>query len=183
MSNNLENNYRALLAGLGHDVEREGLRDTPKRYVKFLREFCRPQKFKFTMFDVEGYDEVIIESPIRFASLCEHHCLPFWGVAHIGYLPDTQIAGLSKIPRALKYIASGLQNQERVTTQVADFLMQKLKPRGVAVVLEAEHSCMSFRGANSPGTITTTSCMRGVFKESASTKAEFFALVGKRRVS
>ena len=136
----IENNFREILLNLGENPNREGLKETPKRYIKFLREFLNPPKFKFTTFSSEGYDEMIVESNIPFQSLCEHHCAPFFGYATIAYIPDKKIVGLSKLPRCLEHFSRKFQNQERITQQVADFINEKLTPKGVGVLLKASLS-------------------------------------------
>ena len=161
------------------DPTREGLVDTPRRYVKFLREFTNPAPFKFTAFDGEGTDEMIVQTGIPFHSLCEHHMAPFFGTAHIAYLPGSKIVGLSKLARCLDHYARRLQNQERITTQVAERLMMELEPNGVAVVLQAEHLCMAMRGVCKHNTVTKTSKMLGVFHSDHKARAEFFGLITK----
>lgn len=157
--------------------EREGLRDTPKRYVKFLEEFLSPPPFKFTVFDAEGYNQMIIQSNIPFYSLCEHHLAPFFGHGAIAYIPSTKIVGLSKLARVLDKFARRFQNQERVTKQVAEFLTSELNPLGCAVLLKAQHLCMSMRGVQKHDTWTTTSELTGVFLEDQSCKNEFLQLI------
>ena len=173
----LEENFKEILIGLGENPEREGLKETPKRYVKFLQEFLSPPEYSFTMFDSEGYDEMIIESNIPFQSLCEHHCAPFWGIGAIAYIPDKKIVGLSKLARCLESFSRRLQNQERITMQVADFVNEKLEPRGVAVLIKARHTCMEMRGVRKSDIWTTTSCLKGVFKEDMNCRNEFLQLV------
>lgn len=173
----LECAVRSLIEAFDKDPGREGLRDTPKRYVKFLTEFLQHGKeFNMTVFDSEGMDEMIIESNIPFYSLCEHHLAPFFGTATIAYIPDGKIVGLSKLPRVLDYYARGFQNQERITMQVADRLQDELKPKGVAVIIKAQHLCVAMRGIQKHGVVTTTSAMRGVFKEDALCRNEFLRL-------
>ena len=152
---------------------REGLRQTPKRYVKFLDEFLSPPDFKFTTFQAEGYENLIIIKDIRFYSLCEHHMLPFYGVAHIGYIPDGCIAGLSKFARVVEHFSRRLQNQERLTQDIGNFLVEKLKPRGLAVSMTAEHFCMSMRGVNRPEANTTTYFFYKELMFDATLRAEF----------
>lgn len=161
------------------DGNREGLRDTPRRYVKFLREFLSPPPFEFTTFSSEGMDQMIVQRDIEFHSLCEHHLAPFYGKGHIAYIPHRKIVGLSKLARCLDLYARGFQNQERITMQVADRLMEELSPIGVAVVIEAHHTCMSMRGIKKQGAMTTTSAMRGVFKDDINARNEFLKLIGK----
>ena len=173
----IEDNVRRILQYIGEDTNREGLKETPKRYIKFLKEFCTPLEFNFTVFDSEKMDEMIIQSNIPFHSLCEHHLLNFFGVGTIAYIPNGKIVGLSKLARSLEYFSRGLQNQERITTQVAEYLQEKLKPEGVAVVLKARHSCMEIRGVKKHDTWTTTSKMLGVFKDDLNCRNEFLNLV------
>lgn len=165
-----------LITSLGEDPDREGLRKTPDRYCAFLRDFISPQPFDFTVFNGEGYDEMIIQSNITFYSLCEHHLLPFFGSGTIAYVPDKKIVGLSKLARTLEYYAHGLQNQERITMQVAQRLNDELKPKGVAVLIHARHMCMEMRGVQKPGAHTTTSRLTGVFKSRPETRSEFLQL-------
>ena len=160
------------------DAKREGLRHTPVRVIKFLEEFLTPPDFEFTTFDGKDVDEMVVVENIPFYSLCEHHMVPFFGVAHIGYIPKDRIVGLSKIPRCLDYFARRLQNQERITGQVADMLQKELKPLGVAVVLRAQHLCMAMRGIKKDGMWTTTSKMTGVFKDKGNgARNEFLNLI------
>ena len=161
------------------DPEREGLRDTPKRYVKFLTEFLAPQDFKFTVFDSEGLDEMIVQTNIPFYSLCEHHLAPFFGVAHVAYIPNGKIVGLSKLARTVDLYARRFQNQERITAQVADRLMSELNAKGVAVVLTAQHLCMSMRGVKKHDTWTTTSKMVGAFRDDLNCRSEFLSFIKK----
>lgn len=172
----IENKFKDILSSLGEDVNREGLLETPKRYIKFLKEFLSPPEYNFTTFDSEGYDQMIIESEIPFQSLCEHHCAAFWGTAAIAYVPDKKIVGLSKLARCLETFSRRLQNQERITMQVADFIQEKLEPKGVAVLLKARHTCMEMRGVRKHGVWTTTSCLKGCFKDDASCRNEFMSL-------
>lgn len=174
------NAVKTLLQGIGEDTNREGLLDTPKRYVKFLKEFCEPQDFNFTTFENEGSkDEMIIVSDIPFFSLCEHHLAPFMGYGHIAYIPNDKIVGLSKIPRTLDHFARRPQNQERITQQIADYLMKELNPKGVAVVLKARHLCVEMRGVKKHDCWTTTSAMIGSFKNDMNCRQEFLNLIKK----
>lgn len=166
-----------ILKYFGEDLNREGLKDTPKRYIKFFDEFFNPPMFNPTVFSAEGYDEMIIVSNIPFFSLCEHHMAPFFGVAHIGYIPNKSIIGLSKIPRILEMISRRLQNQERITKRVAEALTKVLKPKGVGVVLKAQHLCMAMRGVKKHDVWTTTSKMTGVFKDDLNCRQEFLNLI------
>jgi GTP cyclohydrolase IA len=171
-----EDAVRALLYSLGHDIGREGLKDTPRRVARALLEMGTPRPFDFTVFDSEGMSEMVVQAPVPFASLCEHHMLPFFGVAAVCYIPNGKIVGLSKLARAVQWCSAGLQNQERITKQVADMLEHHLAPKGVGVVLRARHMCMEVRGVKAPGTYSTTSCLRGVVLNDEKTRAEFMAL-------
>lgn len=177
-SQNLEHSVKEILANFD-DVTREGLRETPRRYVAFLREFLKPQKFKFSTFDAEGYDQMIIQTNIPFYSLCEHHLAPFFGVGHIAYIPQERIVGLSKLARVLDMFARRLQNQERVTKQTAEYLNQNLKPKGVAVAIRAQHLCIAMRGIKKHDTWTITSELSGVFRDNLSCRNEFLELIAK----
>jgi len=159
------------------DPNREGLKETPKRYIKFLTEFLNTPDFNFTTFDSEGMDQMIIQTNIPFYSLCEHHIAPFHGTAHVAYIPNGKIVGLSKLARTVDYYARNFQNQERITTQVAEKLMEELDAKGVAVVLTAQHLCMSMRGVKKHDTYTTTSKMLGVFKDDLNARQEFLNLI------
>lgn len=172
---------RDLLEALGADLEDESLRETPRRMVDVYSELLTPADFTPTTFaNGDGYDELVVAREIPFHSLCEHHLLPFVGVAHVGYLPGERIVGLSKLARVVELFARSLQVQERLTTQIADWLERELNPKGVGVVLEAEHTCMTIRGVLKPGANTVTSSMRGKLREDPRTRAEFLALVGGR---
>ena len=173
---------RALLIALGQDPSSEHLRDTPRRVAAAYAEMLTSEAFTLTTFpNDEGYDELVLARDLPFQSLCEHHLLPFSGVAHIGYLPGSRILGLSKLSRVLDRFARGLQVQERLTKQVADCLQQTLQPKGVAVVLEAEHQCMSLRGVRAHGSRTVTSALHGLLRDNPATRGEFFALTGVSR--
>lgn len=165
-----------LLPMVDENPQREGLRDTPKRYEKFLEEFLKPAPFKLTAFDNEGYDEMVVQTNIPFYSICEHHLVPFFGTGAIAYIPKKKIVGLSKLARTLDHFSRKLQNQERITMEVAEFIMSTLDPKGVGVVLHARHLCMEMRGVEKPGTFTTTSCVKGNFKSRSETRAEFLRL-------
>jgi GTP cyclohydrolase IA len=170
-----------LLIALGADLENESLRETPRRVAAAYAELLTPQPFSLTTFpNDEGYDELVLARGIPFHSLCEHHMLPFHGVAHVAYLPGERILGLSKLARVVELFARGLQVQERLTTQVADLLDERLAPKGVGVVLEAEHLCMTLRGVQKPGARTTTSALRGRVREDERTRAEFISLTQER---
>jgi GTP cyclohydrolase IA len=166
-----------LLRALGADVDGEALDETPRRVADAFAELLTPQPFRATTFPNDaGYDELIVARSIPFHSLCMHHLLPFHGVAHIGYLPGERIIGLSKLGRVVEYFSRDLQIQERLTTQVAGWLQRELEPKGVGVVLEAEHLCMSLRGVQKLGAKTVTSALRGVVRDDARTRQEFLAL-------
>lgn len=161
------------------DPTREGLKETPKRYIKFLKEFLSPPDFNFTTFDAEGTDEMIVQKNIPFHSLCEHHLAPFFGVAHLAYIPNGKIVGLSKLARCVEMYSRNFQNQERITTQIAEKLMKELDAKGVAVVLEAQHMCMSMRGVKKQNVPTITSKMVGIFKEDLNCRQEFLRFIEK----
>jgi len=176
----VEENVTRLLQYFGEDTNREGLQDTPKRFVKFFKEFLNPPKWNCTTFEGEGYDEMIVQNNIPFHSLCEHHIAPFFGFGTIAYIPNKRIVGLSKLARTLETYARRLQNQERITMQVADFLEKELEPRGVAVILDAKHMCMEMRGVKKHDTWTTTSIMRGIFKEDDKARNEIMQIHNKK---
>lgn len=161
------------------DWENSHHADTPRRYLKMLKELTEAEEFNFTTFDNElGLDEMIIIRDIPFYTLCAHHLIPFHGEAHIAYIPELNIAGLSKFARAVRFMAKGLWVQEHLTDAIANFIESHLDPKGLAVVLEAEHLCISMRGAQVPGTRTTTSSMRGVFLDpSRKARDEFLSLI------
>jgi GTP cyclohydrolase I len=171
-----------LLAALGADLDSEGLRDTPRRVAAAYAELLTPRSFELTTFpNDEGYDELVLARDIPFQSLCEHHLLPFHGVAHVGYIPEDRILGLSKLARVVDLFARGLQVQERLTQQVAEWLDEHLDPKGVGVVVEAEHMCMSLRGVRATGSRTVTSAVRGLLRDDARSRQEFFTLTGVNR--
>jgi GTP cyclohydrolase I len=173
----VERAARDLLRALGADVDAEALEETPRRVAEAYAELLTPQPFRATTFPNEdGYDELIVARAIPFHSLCMHHLLPFHGVAHIGYLPGDRIVGLSKLGRVVEFFSRDLQIQERLTTQVAGWLQRELAPRGVGVVLEAEHLCMSLRGVQKLGAKTVTSALSGLVRDDARTRQEFLAL-------
>jgi GTP cyclohydrolase I len=171
-----------LLDALGVDLADESLRDTPRRMAAMYAELLTPAPFTATTFPNDGgYDELVVATGIPFHSLCEHHLLPFVGVAHVGYLPGERIIGLSKLARVVETFARRLQVQERLTTQVAAWLNDRLAPKGVGVVLEAEHLCMSLRGVTKPGARTVTSALHGLVRDDARTRQEFLSLTGGHR--
>ena len=165
-----------LLAALGQDPSSEQLADTPRRVAASYAELLSPAPFTLTTFPNEGYDELVLAKAIPFASLCQHHLLPFTGLAHVGYLPADRILGLSKLARVVELFARRLQLQERLTTQVADWLQGQLAPKGVGVVLEAEHLCMSLRGVQATGARTVTSALHGLLRSDPRSRQEFLAL-------
>jgi GTP cyclohydrolase IA len=168
---------RDLLSALGEDIGRPGLRDTPRRIADAYGQMLTPEPFEPTTFpNEECYDELVVVRDIPFHSLCEHHLLPFQGVAHVGYLPGERIIGLSKLARVVDVFARRLQVQERLTVQVAGWLEAELAPKGVGVVLEAEHLCMTLRGVQKPGALTVTSALHGLVRDDARTRQEFLAL-------
>jgi GTP cyclohydrolase IA len=166
-----------LLSAFGADLTDENLRETPRRMAAAYGELLTPQPFTATTFPNDGgYDELVVARSIPFHSLCMHHLLPFHGVAHVGYLPAERILGLSKLARVVEFFARDLQLQERLTVQVADWLQEHLTPKGVGVVLEAEHLCMSLRGVQKFGTTTVTSALHGLVRDDPRTRQEFLAL-------
>ncbi len=166
-----------LLAALGLDLADESVTATPGRMARALAEMLSPTDFEMTTFpNDEGYDELVLVQDIPVQSLCEHHMLPFVGVAHVGYLPGERILGLSKLARTVEYHARGAQTQERLTQRVAEHLRTALDALGVGVVVEAEHTCMSLRGARVPGSRTVTSALFGRLRDDAASRAEFLAL-------
>jgi GTP cyclohydrolase I len=168
-----------LLRALGAEIDSEHLRETPRRVAKAYAELLTPTPFSATTFpNDEEYDELIVVRDIPFQSLCAHHLLPFHGTAHVAYLPADRLVGLSKLGRVVDLFAHQLQVQERLTTQVADWLESNLDPRGAGVIVEAEHLCMSLRGVQKPGSLTVTSALRGLVKEDARTRQEFLSLGG-----
>lgn len=170
-----------LLVALGADLDSEGLRDTPRRMAAAYAELLTPTPFNLTTFpNDEGYDELVLVLDIPFQSLCMHHVLPFHGVAHIGYLPGDRILGLSKLARVVELFARRLQLQERLTTQIAGWLERQLHPKGVGVVIEAEHACMALRGVQKPGSKTVTSALHGLVRDDPRTREEFLSLTGGR---
>jgi GTP cyclohydrolase IA len=171
-----------LLVALGQDPTSESLIDTPGRVARAYAELLTPRAFDLTTFpNDEGYDELVLARDIPFRSVCRHHLLPFHGRAHVGYIPADRILGLSKLARVTDLFASDLQLQERLTQQIADWLQYQLRPRGVGVVIEAEHLCMSARGARAQGSQAITSAVRGALRDDVPSRQEFFSLAGVRR--
>lgn len=156
------------------------VQDTPKRVAAMYAELLTQEDFTFTAFkNTKHYDQIVLADGIRFYSLCAHHMLPFFGVAHVAYIPGEEYVGLSKLARIVKYYAHQLQVQEDMTQQIGDFIQQKLKPVGVAVIVRGRHLCMEMRGVESPGAVTTTSYLKGVFRENPVARAELFGLLRK----
>jgi GTP cyclohydrolase I len=172
-----EQAVRDLLVAFGRDPQGEHLADTPGRVARAFAEMLTPRPFDLTTFpNDESYDELVLARDIPFQSLCQHHLLPFHGVAHVGYIPGDRILGLSKLARVVERFASDLQVQERLTQQIADWLHTHVAPKGIGVVLEAEHLCMSLRGVRAHGARTLTSAVRGLIREDGRSRQEFFAL-------
>ncbi len=168
---------RQFLHALGVRTDNESRRDTPQRMARAYAELFAPRTFSLTTFpNDEGYDELVLARSIPLRSVCEHHLLPFMGVAHVGYLPGERILGLSKLARVVDHFSSRPQVQERLTTQIAGWLQAQLQPRGVGVVVEAEHTCMSLRGVGAIGSSTVTSAMQGVLRTDPRCRQEFLAL-------
>jgi len=184
----IEAAVREILLAVGEDPNREGLRATPARVARMYAELFRglhqdPRQHLKTSF-TEKYDEIVLVKDISFESLCEHHLLPFMGQAHIAYIPNGKIVGLSKMARLVDVVAHRPQVQERMTETLADLMMEELDPKGVGVVLEATHTCMTIRGVRKPGSIFTTSAMRGTFKMNLSTRTELMSLIyGRQRAT
>ncbi len=179
----IEQGVRLLLEGVGEDLTREGLKDTPKRVAAMYEEIFaglgRDPKDVLKVTFGEDHEEMVLVKDIPFYSVCEHHLMPFVGKAHVAYIPgmDGRITGISKLARVVDVVSKRPQVQERLTTQIAETLMECLKPRGVMVVIEAEHLCMSMRGINKPGSITVTSAVRGIFKTKIASRQELLALI------
>jgi len=177
----IERAVREILLAIGEDPQREGLLKTPSRVARAYAELFSgmredPRKHLQTIFH-ERYDEVVLLRDINFHSMCEHHLMPFTGKVHVAYLPDGKVVGLSKLARLVEGFAKRPQVQERLTTQIADALMEELKPQGAACVVEAVHTCMTLRGVRNPGSVMVTSALRGVFRDNAATRAEVLGLM------
>jgi GTP cyclohydrolase IA len=181
----VESAVRQILVEMGEDPDRQGLADTPSRVRRMYRELTAgywvdPERLvNKAIFDVD-YSEMVVVKDIAFYSLCEHHLLPFFGTAAVAYIPNGRVIGLSKIPRIVEMYSRRLQVQERMTRQIADFLMERLQPKGVGVVMEASHLCAVMRGVRKPGTIMTTSHVLGLFRTADRTRAEFFSHLERR---
>ncbi len=181
----IEKAVREILLAVGEDVEREGLVDTPARvarmYVELLSGMREDPKVHLRSVFSEKYEEIVLLRDIPFYSLCEHHILPFIGSAHVAYLPVDKVLGVSKLARIVNCFASRLQTQERLAYQISDFIMTNLKPMGVAVVLEASHSCMTIRGVKKPGSVMVTSALRGIFRKDPRSRNEVLSLIRNGR--
>ena len=181
----IANAVREILAAVGEDVNREGLRDTPDRvarmYAELLGGMHEDPEIHLERVFHESYDEIVLLRDIPFYSLCEHHMLPFIGQAHVAYLPKGQVLGVSKLARIVESFARKLQVQERLTSQIADLIMKRLQPMGVAVVLEASHSCMTIRGIRKPGATMVTSALRGLFRKDPRSRNEILSLLHQDR--
>jgi GTP cyclohydrolase I len=174
-----------ILRAIGEDPEREGLRGTPRRIAAMYAELFSglhrdPGEYLRVGFEDEHHHEMVVLKDIPFYSLCEHHLLPFHGVAHVGYVPNGRIVGISKLARVVETLARRPQVQERLTSQIADLLLEELQAKGAAVVIEAEHLCMTMRGVKKPGSVMVTSAMRGLFRDDARTRSEFLSLIRPR---
>jgi GTP cyclohydrolase I len=182
-----EGHVRGLLRFLGEDPEREGLLDTPARVVRAYAEHFSgytqdPATYLARTFqEVDGYDELVLVSDVEVFSHCEHHMVPFVGKAHVGYIPDGRVVGLSKLARVVDVFAKRLQVQEKLTKQIADAIQVHLKPQGVAVVVQCQHFCMCYRGVKKPGSWTTTSKLHGLFLKDSAARMELFTLIGLKR--
>ncbi len=181
----IEEAVRMIIEAIGEDPAREGLRDTPRRIADMYNEIFsglnRDAGEDLSVQFDEGHEEMVLVKDIPFYSMCEHHFLPFFGRAHVAYIPQGRITGLSKLARVVDAAARRPQVQERLTSFIADIIMDRLDPRGVVVVIEAEHLCMSMRGVNKPGAITVTSAIRGIFRRDPASRAEAMALLRGRR--
>ncbi|MFP3975915.1 MAG: GTP cyclohydrolase I FolE [Dehalococcoidia bacterium] len=171
----------SIIEAIGEDPNREGLVDTPQRIAEMYADVFSgihqgPEEHLKVGFD-EGHQEMVVAKDIPFYSMCEHHFLPFYGLAHIGYIPNGRVVGVSKLARTVDVLARRPQLQERMTTQIADTIVEALQPKGVAVVLQAEHLCMTMRGVKKPGTNIVTSAMRGLFRQRVATRSEFLNLI------
>ncbi len=177
----IERAVREILAAVGDDPDREGLRETPARVARMYAELFSglhvDPRIYLEKFFTEKYDEVVLVRDISFCSICEHHLMPFMGKAHIGYMPAGKVIGLSKLARVVEAVARRPQVQERMTEAIADLLLAELSARGVAVVIEATHTCMTVRGVRKPGSLCVTSAMKGIFRSNLSTRSEVMQLI------
>jgi len=182
--NRIATAVREILIAIGEDPDREGLRETPQRIARMYQELFSGLHDDPTVhtkqFFSESYNDIILVRDISFNSICEHHLMPFMGRVHIGYIPDGRVIGLSKLARVVEVFSHRPQVQERLTEQIAELLYQELKAQGVAVVIEAEHTCMTVRGVKKPGSLCITSALRGIFLKNASSRAEIMTLINKR---
>ena len=178
MASSLENNIRQTLFFLGEDIDRDGIKDTPKRVAKVWRELLNPEPFDLTTFDSNGYDEMIISKDIQYYTFCEHHLLPFFGKVSIGYIPNGKIVGLSKLARTVDYFSKRLNTQEYFTDNIANYLNDKLKPVGIGVVITGRHLCQEMRGIKKRGNMLT-SALKGAMLEKSEAKSEFIELCNK----
>ena len=182
----IEKAFREILIAIGENPDREGLKETPNRVARMYEEIFSgldkdPREHMQVTFTEEEHDELVLVKDIPFYSMCEHHFVPFVGKAHVGYIPqDGSVVGLSKLARVVEEIAKRPQLQERITTQVANIIMEEINPRGVLVVIEAEHLCMSMRGVKKPGSKTVTSAVRGIFKSNSKSRAEAMSLINNK---
>lgn len=182
--NKIEEGVRLILDGIGEDISRPGLKDTPERVARMYGEIFSglktPDEDLLKPIEGENHDEMVLLRDIPFYSICEHHLLPFFGKAHIAYIPNGKIVGISELVKALELLAKRPQVQERLTSQLADIISQKLKPKGCMVIIDAEHLCMSMRGIKKPGSKTVTSAVRGIFRSKQSTREEMLELIKRK---
>ncbi|MHC4663328.1 MAG: GTP cyclohydrolase I FolE [Planctomycetota bacterium] len=181
----IEEAIRLLIDGLGDIPERPGLADTPARVARMYGEICcnigKSDSGIIKKLPAERHDEIVLVRDIPFYSICEHHMLPFLGVCHVAYIPKEAISGISKLARTVEFHSRKLQVQERLTSEIADTLMRDLDPKGVIVVMDAEHLCMTMRGVKKPGARTVTSVVRGIFRDKIATRNEAMSLIGQKR--
>jgi GTP cyclohydrolase IA len=180
----IEEAVRTILRAIGESPDREGLVESPRRIADMYEELFSgihedPKALLATGFEAENHKEMVVVKDIPFYSMCEHHLMPFHGLAHVGYIPQGRIVGISKIARVVEVLARRPQVQERLTSQIADLVVESLRARGSAVVIDAEHLCVTMRGVKKPGSRVVTSATRGIFRENPSTRAEFLSLVGR----
>ncbi len=180
----IEKGVRLILEGIGEDISRPGIKDTPKRVARMYAEIFSglktPDEDLLRTIEGETHDEMILLKDIPFYSICEHHLLPFFGKAHIAYIPSGKIVGISELVKALELLAKRPQVQERLTSQLADLILEKLRPKGCMVIIDAEHLCMSMRGIKKPGSKTVTSAVRGIFRSKQTTREEMLELIKKK---
>ena len=187
MAHDAEGHVRGLLRFIGDDPDREGLRETPARVLRSYKEHFSGyeedprEHLSRTFTEIEGYDELVLVSDIELYSHCEHHMVPFVGKAHVAYIPNGKVVGLSKLARVVDVFAKRLQVQEKLTSQIADTIYEVLEPQGAAAILQCQHFCMCYRGVRKPGSWTTTSRLKGVFLQDPAARMELFTLIGMRR--